>query len=81
VLIGHYVVLVFRVDGLQVRRHVDVVGGQLVLAKVLEQVGVARLLHVDVGEGGVFVLLGGGKGVSGMTVESEELGLGRERAS
>jgi hypothetical protein len=55
-LIRHYIILILRVDGLQVRRDVDVICGELVFAEVLEQVGVAGGLHVDVGVCCVFVL-------------------------
>ena len=55
-LVGHDVVLVLRVDGLVVRRHVDVVGGEAVLGEGLEEVGVARAVQVEGGEVGVFVL-------------------------
>jgi hypothetical protein len=56
VLVGDHIVLLFGVDRLQVLWHVDVVGGQLVLAKVLKEVRMVRLLHVDVREARVFVL-------------------------
>jgi hypothetical protein len=35
-LIGHYIVLIFRVDGLVVRRNVDLIIGELVFAEVFE---------------------------------------------
>lgn len=56
-LVGHDVVLVLRVDGLVVRGHVDVVGGEAVLGEGLEEVGVARAVEVEGGEVGVFVLV------------------------
>jgi hypothetical protein len=46
VLVRHHVVLILWVDGLVMRRDVDLVVGQLVLAKVLKQVRVPRPLHV-----------------------------------
>lgn len=61
-LVGDDVVLVLRVDGLVVRGHVDVVGGEAVLGEGLEEVGVARAVEVEGGEVGVFVLRGKGKG-------------------
>ncbi len=61
VLVGHDVVLVFGVNGLVVRGHVDLVVGQLVLAEVLEEVGVAWPLHVDVCVASVFILERGDK--------------------
>lgn len=57
VLVRHDVVLVLRVDGLVVRGHVDVVGGEAVLGEGLEEVGVARAVEVEGGEVGVFVLV------------------------
>lgn len=56
VLVGDDIVFVLRVDGLQVGRDVDIVGGELVLAEILKKVGVARVLHVNVGIDCVFVL-------------------------
>lgn len=64
VLVGHDVVLILGVDGLVVRRHVDVVVGQLILAEVLEEIRVARPLHVYVRVAPVFVLVGVGWRVS-----------------
>lgn len=57
-LIGHDIVLVFRVDGLVVRRHVDFVIRQprVWRAEVLEEVRVPRCVEVDVGVAGVLVL-------------------------
>lgn len=63
VLVGHDVVLVLRVDGLVVRGHVDVVGGEAVLGEGLEEVGVARAVEVEGGEVGVFVLVAAKGGV------------------
>lgn len=60
VLVGHDVVLVLRVDGLVVRRDVDVVGREAVPAEGLEEVGVPGPVEVEGGEVGVFVLWGGG---------------------
>ena len=56
VLVGDHVVLVLRVDGLQVRGHVNLVGGQLVLAKVVKEVGDPGRGHVDVRVVSVLVL-------------------------
>ncbi|KAI0471121.1 hypothetical protein GGR56DRAFT_132383 [Xylariaceae sp. FL0804] len=56
VLVGNHVVLVLGVDGLVLRRHVDVVVGQPVAAEVLEQVRVARPLLVHVRVAAVLVL-------------------------
>lgn len=61
-LVGHHVVLVLRVDGLVLGLHEYLVAGQLVAAEVLEEVGVAGAVEVDVGVGGVFVLVGRGWG-------------------
>lgn len=58
VLVRHDVVLVLGVDGLMVRRDVDVVRGQAVLAEGFEEVGVAGAVEVEGGEVGVFVLEG-----------------------
>lgn len=58
VLVGHDVVLVLWVHRLVVRGHVDVVGGEAVLGKGLEEVGVARAMQVERGEVGVLVLVG-----------------------
>lgn len=55
-LVGNNIVLVLGVDGLQVRRHVHFVVGQAVFAEVVEEIGVARTVKVDVGVGGVLVL-------------------------
>ncbi len=56
VLIGHYIILVFWVDGLVVRWHVDVVVGQLAAAEILEQVCVAGAMVVQVRVAAVFIL-------------------------
>lgn len=56
VLVGHHVILVLRVDGLMLRRDIDFVVREAVFAEVLEQVGIARSVHVHIGEGAVFVL-------------------------
>lgn len=55
-LIGHHVVLVLWIYGLQVRRHVNLVVWEAVLAEVVEEVGVAGAVEVDLGVAGVFVL-------------------------
>ena len=47
-LVGHYIIFVFWIDGLVVRRHVDLVVGKLVFAEVLEEVGVSGTVEVDV---------------------------------
>lgn len=57
VLVGHDVVLVLGVDGLVVRRHVDLVVREPVPAEVLEQVCVPRPLHVHVRVVAVLALL------------------------
>lgn len=52
VLVGHHVVLVLGVDGLQVRGDVDVFGRELrgrEVGKLLEEVGVVRVVHVQPG--------------------------------
>ena len=56
VLVRHHVILVLGVDGLVLGFDVDLVVGKPVFAEVLEEVGVARAMHVDVGVGRVFVL-------------------------
>jgi hypothetical protein len=61
-LIGHYIVLIFRIDGLVVRRNVDLIIGELVFAKVFEEVGVPGSVEVNVGIGGVFGLEGVSEG-------------------
>lgn len=53
-LVRHYVVFVFGIERLVLRRHVDLVVGQFVLAEVFEEIGVAGAREVDVGVGGVF---------------------------
>lgn len=58
VLVGYDVIFVFRVDGLVLWRDVDFVVGELVLAKVFKEVGVAGAVHVHVRVGRVFVLDG-----------------------
>lgn len=77
VLVRHHVVLVLGVDGLQVRRDVDVVGGELVLAEIFKQVRVARGVHVHVGEGGVFVLFFFVRKVLGLGSGGDEVPLWR----
>jgi hypothetical protein len=54
VLIRNYIVFIFWVDRLVVRRHVNVVVGQLVLAEVFEEISVPGPVEVDVGVGGIF---------------------------
>ncbi|KAE8450903.1 hypothetical protein EG329_005343 [Mollisiaceae sp. DMI_Dod_QoI] len=46
-LIWHYIVFVFWVDGLVVRRDVDLVIRQLVFAEVFKEVGVSGAVEVD----------------------------------
>lgn len=58
VLLGHDIILVLRVDGLVLRGDVNVVGGQLVAAELLEQVSVAGPVEVNLGMLGVFILFG-----------------------
>jgi hypothetical protein len=48
-LIGYHIVLVFGIDGLVVRWHVDLVIGELVFAEVFEEVRVAGSVEVNVG--------------------------------
>lgn len=55
-LVGYDVILVFRIDGLEMWWDVDLVGGQLVLAEVFEEIRVAGSVHVHVGVRGVFIL-------------------------
>lgn len=56
VLVGDDVVLVLGVDGLVLGGDVDVVGRQAVAAELLEQVGVARAVQMDLRVVGVLVL-------------------------
>jgi hypothetical protein len=58
-LIRHYIVLVFRIERLVVRRDVDLVIWQLVFAEVLEEVCVPGSVEVHVSVVGVFGLYGG----------------------
>jgi len=53
-LVGNYIIFIFWIDRLVVRRHIDFVVGELVFAEVFEEVGVAGAVEVDVGVGGVF---------------------------
>lgn len=55
-LIRDNVILVFWVDGPVLRRDVNLVVGELVLAEVLEDVRVAGAMHVHIVEARVFVL-------------------------
>jgi hypothetical protein len=55
-LIWYYIVLIFRVDGLVVRRNVDLIIRELVFAEVFEEVRVPGSVEVNVGIGGVFGL-------------------------
>ena len=57
-LVGHHVVLIFRVYGLVLGFDENFVAGELVAAEVLEEVGIAGAVEVDVGVGGVLVLGG-----------------------
>jgi hypothetical protein len=61
-LIGHYIVLIFRIDGLVVRRNVDLIIGELVFAEVFEEVRVPGSVEVNVGIGRVFGLDGVSEG-------------------
>jgi hypothetical protein len=56
VLVGNNVVLVFWIDGLMLWRNVDLVIRELVFAEILKEVRVALLAHVDMRDGGIFVL-------------------------
>ncbi len=55
-LIRDHVILVFGVDGLMLRWHIDLTGRKLVLAEVLEKVRVARLVHMHVRIAAVLIL-------------------------
>lgn len=55
-LVRHNIVLVLGVDRLMVRGHVNVVRGQLVPAKLLQEICVARTMEVDLGVVGILVL-------------------------
>ena len=55
-LVGNYIILVLRVDGLVFRLHVDLVLGEAVGDKVGEELGVAGAVEVDVGMMCVLVL-------------------------
>ena len=55
-LIRHYIVLIFWVQGLIVRRHVDLVIGKCVAAEVFEEIGMPGGCEVNVGVIGVFRL-------------------------
>jgi hypothetical protein len=50
-LIRNYIIFIFWVDGLVMRRNVDLIVGQLVFTEVLEEVGVSCAIEVDVGVG------------------------------
>lgn len=50
-LVWDYIVFVFGIDGLVVRRHVDLVVGQLVFAEVFEKVRVSGAVEVYICEG------------------------------
>jgi len=52
-LIRYYIIFILRVDRLVVRRNIDLVIGEFVLAEVFEEVGVAGTVEVDVSVGGV----------------------------
>jgi hypothetical protein len=58
-LIGDYIIFVFRVDGLVMGWDVDLIVGKFVFTEVFEEVGVSRAREVDVGVGGVFGLARG----------------------
>jgi hypothetical protein len=47
-LVRHYVVLIFRIQGLVVRWDVDLIIRQLVLAKVLEEISIPRPVEMHV---------------------------------
>jgi hypothetical protein len=53
-LVRHYIVFIFRIDRLVVRRDVDLVVWELVFAKVFEEVRIAGPVEVNVRVGGVF---------------------------
>lgn len=86
-LVGHHVVLVLRIDGLVLGLDEDLVAREPVAAEVLEEVGVAGAVEVDVRVRGVLVLRrrggqrepeGGGKGAEG--VEGKLYHFGGRRA-
>ena len=60
VLVRDNVILVVGIDRLVLGRDVDFLRRQFDACKVLEQVGVVRRVHVDVGEGRVARLVGRG---------------------
>lgn len=55
-LVRDYIVLVLGVNGLVVRRHIDLIIGELVPAEVLKEIGISRAVEVDVGVVGIFGL-------------------------
>lgn len=55
-MVWNYIILVLGVDGLVVRRDVDLIVGEFVLAEVLEEVCVSRPVEVNVCVIGVFRL-------------------------
>ena len=70
VLVGHHVILVFRVERLQVRRDVDVFrgqGGGGWSGEVFDQVGVVGGVEMEVGGRGVARLCADGMGPSAST--------------
>jgi uncharacterized protein YlxW (UPF0749 family) len=56
VLIRNDIVLIFGVDRPVLRRDVNLIIGELVLAEVIEEICVAGAMHVHIGEARVFVL-------------------------
>ncbi len=58
-LIWYHVVLIFGIQGLIVRRDVDIVIWELVFAEVFEEVGVSGAVEVDICVAGVFGLIEG----------------------
>jgi hypothetical protein len=55
-LIRNYIILVFWIDRLVVRRNVDLVIWELVFAEIFEEVGVKQVVEVYVSVVGVFGL-------------------------
>jgi hypothetical protein len=55
-LIWHDIILIFWIQRLVVRWHVDLIVGKRVAAEILEEVGVSGRCEVDVGVVGVFRL-------------------------
>jgi hypothetical protein len=48
-LVWHHVIFVFRVDGLVVRRDIDLVVRQLIFAEIFEKICISSTVEVYVG--------------------------------